>query len=172
MRIYQHLNPEGINPHPVESTRARISCLSDLDCWFARNNQTPTSGRPVTVTFVIDTHGWLWVADRHSEHYCCAAGGDVQSAGEMTFDLVGAKVEVAEVTNQSIGYCPEPESWRAVATALERAGVPHPGRFTVELVFRRCVECGRSNVVKDGSYECGVCGVPLDPSWNFGNARE
>jgi hypothetical protein len=28
--------------------------------------------------------------------------------------------------NQSTGFCPQPESWSAVATALDRADVPHP----------------------------------------------
>jgi hypothetical protein len=72
------------------------------------------------------------------------------------------------VTNQSTGYCPEPESWPAVATALDRIGVAHPGRFTQEIVFRRCTACGERNVVKDGWYVCGSCGADLPADWNFG----
>jgi|SRR5215471_751435 len=106
MRVYRHLHPAGINPHPAQSTRARINSLLDLRAWFARNNQAPTPSRSVTVTFVIDPDGWLWVADRHSEHYACAAGGDVRSAGEMTFGKAGDTVEVVEVTNQSLGFLP------------------------------------------------------------------
>jgi hypothetical protein len=51
--------------------------------------------------------------------------------------------------------------------ALDRIGVPHPGRFTTEMVFRRCRKCGERNVVKDGWFACGVCGAELPAEWNF-----
>jgi hypothetical protein len=54
-----------------------------------------------------------------------------------------------------------------VAAALGRLGVPHPGRFTTAVVFRRCETCGERNVVKDGWFVCGVCGSELPPQWNF-----
>ena len=78
-----------------------------------------------------------------------------------------ATVTVGEVTNQSTGYCPEPESWPALAAALEAAGVAHPGGFTTEFVFRLCPACGQRNIVKEGVFECGVCGGKLDAEWNF-----
>jgi len=62
------------------------------------------------VTFVIDQSGTLLVADRQSEHVACAGRQPVLSAGEMTFLVSGKVVEMAEVSNQSTGYCPEPES--------------------------------------------------------------
>jgi hypothetical protein len=77
----------------------------------------------------------------------------------MFFRVTGDKVEVPEASNQSTGFCPEPESWPAVAMALDRAGVTHPGRFTTEVVFRWCEACGEGNVVKDGWFVCGVCGM-------------
>lgn len=43
--------------------------------------------------------------------------------------------EVTEVTNLLTGYCPEASSWPAVARALDRTGLAHPGRFTDEFVF-------------------------------------
>jgi RNA polymerase subunit RPABC4/transcription elongation factor Spt4 len=92
----------------------------------------------------------------------------VLSAGEMFFRLTAAGPEVIEVSNQSTGYCPEPESWPAVAAALDRLGVSHPGRFTLALVFRRCPACGQRNVVKDGWFACGVCNSDLSAEWNFG----
>jgi hypothetical protein len=76
-------------------------------------------------------------------------------------------VEVAEITNLSTGFCPEPESWEAVRDALDRIGVRHPGQFTSCFVFRRCPGCGGRNVVKEGVFECAVCGSELPPEWNF-----
>ena len=43
----------------------------------------------------------------------------VLGAGEMTFVQAGADWRVAEVTNQSTGFCPDPDSWPAVAAALD-----------------------------------------------------
>lgn len=51
--------------------------------------------------------------------------------------------------------------------ALEGIGVPHPGRFTTEAVFRRCPGCGERNIVKDGWFVCGCCGSELPAAWNF-----
>jgi hypothetical protein len=71
------------------------------------------------------------------------------------------------VSNQSTGYCPEPASWPAVARALDAAGIAHPGRFTVAVIFRRCDACGERNLVKDDWFECAICGAPLASEWNF-----
>jgi hypothetical protein len=46
-------------------------------------------------------------------------------------------------------------------------GVAHPGRFTTEVVFRRCERCGERNVVRDGWFVCGVCGAELPAEWSF-----
>ncbi len=120
-----------------------------------------------TVTFIVDTDGLLWIADRHSEHVACARGGDVLSAGEMTFGNEDGKVAVVEVTNQSTGYCPEPGSWPAVAVALDRAGIQHPNGFTQSFLFRRCDSCGQTNIVKEGDFTCAVCGTELNQEWNL-----
>jgi hypothetical protein len=58
-------------------------------------------------------------------------------------------------------------SWPAVAAALDRIGVAHLGRFTTEVVFRRCERCGERNVVKDGWFVCAMCGADLPVGWNF-----
>jgi hypothetical protein len=97
----------------------------------------------------------------------CAAGEPVLIAGEMTFGWGPGGWEVAEVTNQSTGYCPEPSSWLAVAGALDRVGIPHPGRFTDEFIFRRCPRCGSRNVVRDGDFTCAICDEELPARWNF-----
>jgi hypothetical protein len=96
----------------------------------------------------------------------CAAGESVLSAGEIFFDA-RPPARVTAVSNLSTGYCPEPQSWAAVATALDQLAVPHPGRFTDEFVFRRCPACGERNLVKDDDYSCALCGADLPAIWNF-----
>ncbi|MBF0289995.1 MAG: hypothetical protein HQM14_19435, partial [SAR324 cluster bacterium] len=64
---------------------------------------------------MISLNQELLLAPQRSEHVACAAGRDVLSAGQMAFDPETVSLE--EVTNQSTGYCPEPESWDAVAMA-------------------------------------------------------
>ncbi|MEW6735973.1 MAG: hypothetical protein AB1489_32060 [Acidobacteriota bacterium] len=167
MRVYRHLNPDNLDAHPKHSTRSLIASPSDVLDWLARIDKHPICKMVVTVTFIVDTEGWLWIADRHSEHVACATGHDVLSAGEMTFEIDEHNIAVSEVTNQSLGYCPEPDSWPAVASALERAGIHHPGCFTAEFLFRKCSECATKNIIKDSWYECGVCGSLLSQTWNF-----
>lgn len=129
------------------------------------------SGTVVAVTFVIDLAGYLRVADRHSEHVACAGGQPVMSAGELFLRVTGKGVEVIEASNQSTGYCPESESWPAVAAALDRLGVAHPGRFTTALLFRLCPGCGERCTVKDEWFVCATCGSDLPQAWNFTSRR-
>jgi hypothetical protein len=124
------------------------------------------SGR-IIQTFVVTEDGSLCVADRRSEHVACAGGAPVLAAGEITFHRVGSSVEAEEVTNQSTGYCPEPESWKAMAAALAQAGIRGPDRYTTEFVFRRCEHCGQINLVKEEIFECAVCECALPSGWNF-----
>ncbi|WP_067477413.1 hypothetical protein [Actinomadura hibisca] len=109
-------------------------------------------------TYVVALDGTLLLAPQRSEHVACAGGAPVLAAGEITF----AGGEVVEVSNQSTGYCPGPESWPAVAAALDRAGLRHPDGFTAEYVFRRCGACGQLAIVKDDHYVCAVCDAPLE----------
>jgi hypothetical protein len=118
----------------------------------------------VVVTFVIDAVGELRIADRHSEHVACAGGQAVRSAGEMTFEL--RPLAIVAVSNQSTGYCPEPDSWPAVEAALTRIGFQPPVGFDPVCVFRRCEACGTKNLVKDGVFECGACGAELPAAYN------
>jgi hypothetical protein len=162
-RLYRYVGPVGIAARSAGRTAGmRVSSISDILVWA---RQADEGQGEVAATFVIDEGGGLLLADRRSEHVACAGGRPVLSAGEMFFAVEGDRVEVAEVSNQSTGYCPEPESRPAVAAALDYIGVPHPGRFTVEVVFRRCGKCGERNVVKDGWF---VCGADLPAGWNFG----
>ena len=123
-------------------------------------------------TFVVDATGVLRLAARRSEHVACAGGRPVLSAGEITFEHGRAGWAVTAVTNQSTGYCPEPESWPAVARVLDRLGVPHPGCFTSEFTFRRCPGCGERNVVREDDFTCAICDAELPAQWNFTSADQ
>jgi hypothetical protein len=119
------------------------------------------------VTFVVMLDGVLWLAPRRSEHVALARGRDVLAAGEMTFVRVGSGWQVAEVTNQSTGYCPDPDSWPAVGRALDGLGIPHPDDFTERVVFRRCPACGQRNIVREDDFVCALCDGVLPVEWNF-----
>ena len=167
-RLYPYVGPPDIKArvagHP---TGTPLKSVTDLLAWIHGTGQHPGPDGLVPATFVIDVDGDLLVADRRSEHVACAGGGPVLSAGEMFFRVTDGGTELAEVSNQSTGFCPEPESWPAVAAALDKIGVPQPGRFTTEVIFRRCERCGERSVVKDGWFVCGVCGAELPAGWNF-----
>ena len=126
------------------------------------------SGESLIVTFVVAWNGTILIADRRSEHVICAMGHPVLSAGEMTFAFTKERVIVERVTNQSTGYCPEPESWGAVATALDQLSIEPPSGFDPAFNFRRCSSCSQINVVKDNWFECDVCQTELPQRWNFG----
>jgi hypothetical protein len=145
----------------------RIASIADVIAWVEATHQRPDPTGLIAATFVIDAQGELLLADRRSEHIACAAGGPALSAGEVFFEIAGNRVAVVEVSNQSTGFCPEPESWPAVAAALDRAGVVHPGRFTNQILFRRCAHCAQRNIVKDAWFVCGECGAELPAEWNF-----
>ncbi|MBC8141055.1 MAG: hypothetical protein H7Y38_06400 [Armatimonadetes bacterium] len=118
-------------------------------------------------TFVVTEDGALWIADRRSEHVQCARGGNILSAGEMAFAVDRGTVRVAEVSNQSTGYCPEGESWEAVDSVLSKTGMDYPPGFTNTFTFRRCPRCKTTNIVKENSFVCGYCGNDLPTVWNF-----
>ena len=124
-------------------------------------------GESVTVTFVVLVDGEVRVAPRRSEHVDCARGADVIAAGECTL-RVRPRVEVAWASNQSTGYCPEPECWRAAREAWRAVGIACPDELSASYVFRRCEGCGERNLVKEGWFECALCGQELPRVWNFG----
>ncbi len=167
-KLYHYVGPEDIRRRAASAPPGvRIESHIGLIDWARQTRQEPNPDGLIAVTFVVDERGDLRVADRGSEHVACAGGGPVQSAGEMFLLASKAGLEVEQVSNQSTGYCPEPESWPAVGSALDRSGLKHPGRFTREVIFRRCPACGQRNVVKDGWFACGVCGKDLPAAWNF-----
>jgi hypothetical protein len=117
-------------------------------------------------TFVVDIAGVLRLAPRRSEHVVCAGGGEVLSAGEMSFHEESGRLVVDEVSNQSTGYCPDSGSWPVVSAALDRAGIAHPAGFTQDVVFRRCPSCQQVNVVREQDFVCVFCDELLPREWN------
>jgi hypothetical protein len=165
VRRYRYIGPKQIAARVLpEQAGFPIHSSDDVRAWIRSSRQELHSGC-VIATFVVDAAGVLRVADRRSEHVACAGGKPVRSAGEMTF-AVGRGVEIAGVSNQSTGYCPEPESWSSVAAALISAGLKSPPDFDRKCVFRTCTACGRINIVKGGSFECGVCAAQLPFAYN------
>jgi hypothetical protein len=168
-REYRYVGPSEIVKHlSAVSGRVLVQSANDVLNWIAETHQRSEYDELIVATFVVDTQGRLWINDRRSEHVHCAAGQNVLSAGEMAFELSDDVITVAEVSNQSTGYCPEPESWPAVGQALAAANTPHPTDFTMKCIFRLCENCGTKNLIKDDWYVCGVCQSPLNFEWNFG----
>lgn len=169
VRQYQYVGPPDIAARAAGRTPGvPIYSAADLAAWLRQTGERSSAGAALGCTFVVDATGVLRLADRRSEHVACAGGVPVLAAGELFVTVDGGTGSVAEASNHSTGYCPEPTCWPAVAAVLDKAGVPHPGRFTKEVVFRRCEKCGQRNVVRDGEFVCGVCGGELPPAWNFG----
>lgn len=164
-RHYSYVGPPEIRDAVASAPPGvPIRIRAELLAWLAANSSDAGRDGSITATFVVDCDGILRIADRRSEHVACAAGGPVLSAGEITFTADG---DVDAVSNQSTGFCPEPESWVHVAAALDRTPVAHPDQFTTSVVFRLCPECNDRNIVKDGWFVCDVCGADLPAIWNF-----
>ncbi|GIG00086.1 hypothetical protein Cci01nite_51790 [Catellatospora citrea] len=142
----------------------RVRSAADLGAWLDSCHRADLSE---AFTFVVDIDGILRLAPRRSEHVACAAGAAVLAAGEILFCRDKADWAVDEITNQSTGYCPDLDSWTAVAAALDAAGLPHPAGFTQQYVFRRCPQCGERNIVRENDFVCAVCDADLPTLWNF-----
>src|SRR5262245_40202154 len=142
MRVYRYVGPAAIRDRSVGRAGTPIDSSAAVRAWIAEATPDPLPNDLIPATFVVTPDGVLRIAHRRSEHVACAGGQDVLSAGEV-FWSVDDDVEVAEITNQSTGYCPEPESWPAVAAALDTAKIDHPGGFTVSIHFRKCEGCGQ-----------------------------
>jgi hypothetical protein len=167
-RLYHYVGPKNIAIKLRSAPAgAPVRTAADAISWIRQSGQQHDEEGNVIATFVVDANGDLRIADRRSEHFACAGAGDVQSAGEIAFSVTGDRIKVVWVTNQSTGYCPEPESWPAVQAALAHAGLAAPSGFSPALFFRLCEKCGSINVVKDGLSQCDVCSAPLPADWNF-----
>jgi hypothetical protein len=164
MPRFRYVGPAEIGDQPAAPDAVDVTGVEALDRWFA--GQDP---RDLTspFTYVATLDGVLRVAPRRREHVACARGRDVLGAGEIQLETAASGWTVAEISNQSTGYCPDLDSWVAVAAALDRAGLPHPDGFTQPVVFRACSTCCAINVVRDGDFACAVCGDALAHHWNL-----
>jgi hypothetical protein len=164
-RQYQYVGPADIRDAALASSPAGapIRSVNNLSAWIASRSPDAEPDGSLIATFTVDVAGILLLAPRRSEHVACAGGGPVLSAGEITF----SEGDVSEITNQSTGFCPEPESWPTVAAALDAISVDRPDDFTTRVVFRLCPACNERNIVKDGWFVCDLCGADLPEDWNF-----
>ena len=167
MRVYRYIGSKQIADRATSTPAGTpVRSAADVLGWVRNSGQRPRPDGCAVATFVVDTCGLLLLADRHSEHVACAGRQPVQAAGEITLRVADYSVEVVAVSNQSTGYCPEPESWPAVVTALTAAGLNPPAGFDPACVFRLCLRCGSKNLVKDAVFECGVCAAELPAAYN------
>jgi hypothetical protein len=154
--LYPYAGPEAIRLRVAgQPGGTLVGTVADLEAYLRG------AGDEVTLTYVIDAAGRLRLAERHSEHVACAQGEPVRAAGELFLARAAGRWRVAEVSNQSTGYRPDPSCWPEVARVLDEVGLEHPGRFTLALTFRCCLACGQLNVIKDGWLSCAVCGAEL-----------
>jgi hypothetical protein len=166
-KLYKYIGAESIRLASANSPVGQeIRTQKDIKNWIQQTNQKPDNSGLFVVTFIVDSQEKLRIADRHSEHVACAGGDKVFSAGEMFLLSEKGKFEIVEISNQSTGFCPEPESWSSVAQVLDRIPLPHPDGFTMEFVFRRCPACSQLNIVKNQVFSCIVCNTELPAIWN------
>lgn len=165
-RRYRYIGPRALM-HLASSDvdRVHLTAASVAIDWAREHHQEPGADGSAFLTFIVDTDNRLWIADRSCEHIACARGEDVLSAGEVMFD-VSDRVEATYVSNQSTGYCPEPESWPVVARALNEAGIEHPNALSRAFHFRRCPKCDDISIIKDDWFQCELCQAELPRSWN------
>ncbi|MEH2026031.1 hypothetical protein [Nostoc sp.] len=166
-RLFEYIGTDNIRLSVADCpVGVRIKSVNDLKNWINKTMQKPDTRGLIAATFVVDSEGYIRLADRHSEHIACAGGKSILSAGEIFFSYNKQTFEVVEITNQSTGYCPEAGSWSQVEKALEQIPLPHPGNFTTEFIFRRCPVCRQLNIVKDDLFLCAVCNTGLPKIWN------
>ncbi|MEV0557468.1 DUF5959 family protein [Streptomyces sp. NPDC050597] len=163
MTTYAYVGPEDI----WEAVRpggggARIRTPADLDAFLSAR---PADELAEPFTFVVDASMTLRLAPRRSEHVACADGKPVRAAGELGFTRTASGWAVTYASNQSTGYCPDPESWRSLAAALTRVGVDRAGDrtggYTHPITYRRCPSCAEWNSVQEAHFVCALCDADL-----------
>ena len=163
-RKYRYIGPIDLLEEGRQSKGGmELNSTADVRAWLAGPQAEPDGDR-WPATYIVTADGVLKFASRRSEHVSCASGQDVLAAGELFF---GADGSIIAATNQSTGYCPDPECWAAVKQAIERAGLQAPTSFETAFVFRRCLECGERNLVKEAYFVCSLCDAELPLEWNF-----
>ena len=163
-RRYRYVGPAELLNQPIMAGARGLDTPASLHAWLAQREPEELAE---PFTFVVGLDRLLRLAARRSEHVTLAAGQDVLAAGEITFASAGADWYVAAVSNQSTGYCPDPDSWAAVAAALEHVDTRHPSAYTDPIIFRRCPACHERNIVRDEDFICVLCDSALPTQWNF-----
>jgi len=161
VRPFKYIGPSKIMADSIGSPKGTPIASRDAAVAWVHEHADEEAG---WATYVVSVAGMLLVAPRRSEHVACAGGESVLAAGEIRFDAAST---VVDVSNNSTGYCPREDCWDAVCSALDRAGLRHPGGLTLVTVFRRCPMCGERNLVKDDWFFCAMCDAALPKRWNF-----
>ncbi len=157
---YEYIGPKEIlNQIQPQFKGTVISTLQDIYRWIMKHLHNSKVGEVVICTFIINLEGQLVIADRHSEHVQCAFGEAVKSAGEIVFLIEkGQHITIDSITNQSTGYCPSADSWKAVEAALKKIdGLNIPNGFEPEFVFSYCPNCETRQIVREAFYYCPMC---------------
>jgi hypothetical protein len=127
MKRYPYAGPHAILRRSLKGPAGVPVCsVADLEDWLHRTGSKPNRLGQFVLTFVIDEAALLRVADRGSEHVACAGGGPVLSAGELFIVCASDGPCVVEVSNQSVGYCPEPLPGRSWPRHWMRSAYPIP----------------------------------------------
>jgi hypothetical protein len=164
---YRYVGPAVLAEHArpglgvITVTSARV-----LARWLAAR---PADELSEPFTFVVSLDGQLRLAARRSEHVDCAAGRRCWPPVRCFFAGRGRVVRHRD-QQPAAGYCPDPDSWLALARTLDLLGLAHPGGFTHTVIFRRCPACGQLNIVRDGDFDCAVCDSPLPAQRNISPA--
>lgn len=153
-RLFPYVGPAELRGTGSQPSGIAITSGEVLAAWLGGWGRDELAD---PFTFTVGAGGDLLLAARRSEHVRCAAGREVLAAGEIAFRRDGSAWRAVAVTNHSIGYCPAPESWSAVAAALDRAGIAHPPGYDPVVIFRRCPACQGINIVRDEHFACAIC---------------
>ncbi len=163
-RLYEFVGPDRLRPDATAGIpRYRLHPKARAPDLLSELEIRDLGMTELTLTYIVDQRGMVWVAERHVEHIACARGEPVLAAGELTVDLSVKEFEILAATNQSTGYCPEPECWHALAEALDAAGLDRPDGFEYAFRFGRCRKCRSITVIKEDDFSCAECGSELDP---------
>lgn len=161
MRRYRYVGPDGWPRDGADRLGGTpIHARSALDEWARAHADAADDRGRLRAKYVVDCGGRLRLGPRRK--HLGSENEDVLAAGELRIE----NAAVIAISNQSFEYCPDESCWEVVRQALDAAAIPHPGQFTVKIVYRRCAVCGAATVVRNGQFECR-CGQPVSREWNF-----
>lgn len=169
MKRYSYIGDPSFIPKELPP-RVLLDGIDAISTWIDDHLEEVDLENNIAATFIVDTEFNLWIAERSSEHVACARLEDVYSAGEIFLSGSGKSAFIDHITNQSTGYCPELDSWPAVAKALSDTGIDFPDGFDPEFVFRRCPGCNQLNIVREDFFVCTMCDADLPETYNVQGA--